>query len=292
MPIPEAQLVTWSNQGAVVGSASTHRSLKTALERYIWPRMMTYHTYLQGSYANATNIRGNSDVDLVVQSDAVEYSNLTPEEKRARNIQQGAFTFSDFKTEIYGALVEYYGPQGVELGGKSFKLEAHGARLAADVIPAIRYKEYKNGTPYGDGMTFWTLDRIQVKNFPHLHLKNGAAKNASGRANGWYKPVVRMLKNARERIADGDDAIRAQVPSYFLECLAYNASDARFGGSFQRSYEGVVAELLDRVRSAPSSLVCQNERQYLFGNDQTQWNAGAAELLLSALVSLWNNWYY
>jgi hypothetical protein len=251
---------------------------------------MTYHTYLQGSYANATNIRGNSDVDLVVQSDAVEYSNLTDEEMRARNIRRGAFGFQDFKTEVYGALVEYYGPGNVELGDKSLKVEAASGRLAADVIPAIRYKEYMNGSPYAEGMTFWTLAGQQVKNFPKLHLKNGSAKNATGRTNGWYKPTVRMFKNARECIADGDESIKRRIPSYFLECLVYNASDRYFGHSFQRSYESIVQELLERVRTAPGSLVCQNEARYLFGPDDTQWDARNGELFLSALVALWNNW--
>ena len=82
MTIPQSQLQTWANQGATDAAERTHHSLKRALEAYKkWPDGVTYETYLQGSYLNSTNIRGDSDVDLVAELTSVFYSNLTQAEK-------------------------------------------------------------------------------------------------------------------------------------------------------------------------------------------------------------------
>ena len=82
MSIPESQLKVWCNQGATVTSANTHASIRIALAAHTWPAGMPYNAYLQGSYPNYTNIRGNSDVDLVVETNGVYYENLSDADRR------------------------------------------------------------------------------------------------------------------------------------------------------------------------------------------------------------------
>src|SRR5713226_4354029 len=68
MAIPESQLATWSHQGAITTAAATHASIRSALGAPSSPiQSMDYEAFLQGSYKNDTNIRGDSDVDLVAQ---------------------------------------------------------------------------------------------------------------------------------------------------------------------------------------------------------------------------------
>ena len=68
MTIPEHQLEKWSTLGAQTASANTYASIKKALEAHNWPPGMDHIVYLQGSYPNYTNIRGDSDVDVVVET--------------------------------------------------------------------------------------------------------------------------------------------------------------------------------------------------------------------------------
>jgi tRNA nucleotidyltransferase (CCA-adding enzyme) len=82
MPIPESQLKTWSNQGATERSAKTCASIKAAIEAYFWQEGMRPEVYLQGSYLNSTNSRGNNDVDVVAVMSSVFYSNLSEDEKK------------------------------------------------------------------------------------------------------------------------------------------------------------------------------------------------------------------
>jgi hypothetical protein len=252
---------------------------------------MTYNAYLQGSYPNATNIRGNSDVDVVVESTAVFYSNLTDAEKQAKALEPGAFKWSDFREEVERALVGYYGRASVTSGDKSIKLAAGGNRLPADVVPAVEYQEYENGNLAATGMTFWPRQsNDQIINFPKLHLENGAAKNTSARTNGLYKPAVRLFKNAREAIIGSNQERRKRYPSYFVECLLSNVDDTAFGNSLGQMYVAVVNELRSKLMASPHVFVCQNGRRTLFGPSPTQWNVSHATSFVAELTALWNEW--
>ena len=220
MAIPQQQLASWSRVGARQGSAVTYNSIKSALEGHQWPREMDHQVYLQGSYPNHTNIRGDSDVDVVVESANVFYHNI-PEHLRTQYglTAPGTYGWYQFRAEVKQALVNYYGAAAVTDGNKSIKVAGHGSRLNADVVPCNSYRQYDGNYRYASGMTFWTRSGVQIINFPKAHLKNGSDKNGSCGAN--YKPSVRVFKNARNRA--GSD-----FPSYFLECIMYNVPDHSF----------------------------------------------------------------
>jgi tRNA nucleotidyltransferase (CCA-adding enzyme) len=71
MAIPLTQLKTWSNLPDPGRSAETYNSIKNALAASTSLYKYTYDVYLQGSYANSTNIRADSDVDVVVELTSV-----------------------------------------------------------------------------------------------------------------------------------------------------------------------------------------------------------------------------
>lgn len=289
MAIPETQLETWSHQGATVGSANTHKSIRIALSQHSWQEGMNYDPYLQGSYANYTNIRGNSDVDLVIESSNVCYSNLSEDEKQRLNIGQGSYNYWDFHGEVLQALTSYYGVSSVTSGQKSIKIASSNNRLAADVVPCITYKHYHNRAVVAKGITFFTQrSNQQVINYPKLHLANGSAKN--GRTNMNYKPAVRMFKNARERIIQNNSFLAGNYPSYFVECLLYNVPDDRFSNSFASTYCGVVDFLLSQNSQDLAEFRCQNGRLRLFGNLPTQWDITQAEDFINRLCLLWERW--
>ena len=293
MGIPEAQLQTWSNQGAVAAAQATHKSIRTGLESFAWPQGVQYEAYLQGSYPNYTNIRGNSDVDLVVEVTSIAYSNLTDEQRRQLNLDTAEYTWSAFREHVIRALVAYYGSRMVDTtGSKSLKVLPDSGRLKGDVVVATRYNYYKDLEIVARGMTFWTIpDKVQIINYPKLHLDNGADKNSDPHTKGWYKPSLRMFKNARDKIVENNPALGGRFPSYFLECLFYNVPDGRFGGSYRDDYADTVNWLNEELATdRAEKFVCQNWRYYLFGNLPVQWTLQAARDLVTELISLWNSW--
>ena len=241
--------------------------------------MKTPAVYLQGSYRNHTNIAGDSDVDVVVETSGVFYSDLTEVEKQSRGLTPGRFTWREFRDEVHRVLAAHYSAGRVRQGDKCIHVGGAGDRLNADVVPCCEYRSYRNG--YAEGITFWTQSGIQVVNYPELHYTRGTAKNEA--CGGNYKRTIRMFKNARNA-ADSD------FPSYFLECLLYNVSAIRYSGSLQVLFAGVLRELYDaKASGAMAYWTCQNGQQSIFGNAIHQIDLGSAHRLVDALVALWNN---
>lgn len=243
---------------------------------------MNHDVYLQGSYPNYTNIRGDSDVDVVIETSNVFYHNV-PEQLRGQYglTTPANYSWQDFRTQVRRALTNYYGSAAVTDGNKSLKVAGNSSRLAADVVPCNTYRLYDGPWAYGTGMTFWTRSGIQIVNFPKAHLSNGANKNR--RCGTHYKPNVRMFKNARNRA-------HSNFPSYFLECLIYNVPDNCFSANHGDTFVAIVNYLLQAIDSGSvTSFRCQNERQLLFGVEPYQIDTASAIRFVNAMVALWNN---
>lgn len=281
MAIPEQQLKTWSTLGAQARSKRTNDSIRDALADHPWPAAMgSPDVYLQGSYRNHTNIAGDSDVDVVVESKGVFYADLSEGELRMRGFPPAEFSWSDFRNEVFRALAARYDPRQVRQGDKCIHVGGAGDRLNADVVPCCEYRTYRNG--YAEGMAFWTRSGIQVVNYPELHYDNGTDKSTSCNRN--YKRMIRVFKNARN--AAGSD-----FPSYFLECLLYNVGDHRYSGGYSAMFAGILADLRHaKTTGSMASWACQNGQQAMFANAIHQVDLGLAHRLVDALVTLWNGW--
>lgn len=308
MTIPESQLKIWSNQGATVTAKNTHESIRTALNADTSPLKKKgfiegsdFEIYLQGSYKNTTNIRGNSDVDVVVQLNRVFQAEVSECSIAEQVLFEQTFSGSNYhwwnwRSDILEALQAYYGRDSVDgTGNKSLKLEKGSGRLAADIVPCLQYRCYcRFGTifePFIEGVKFYTQrENRSVVNYPKLHYENGVAKNSQDHTNGWYKPVVRMFKNARCYLVDQGLISKDSAPSYFLECLLYNVPSDRFRESYQLSYLQVIVWLVESLPANFWSFICQNEQIPLFGNTPEQWTIANAQELVNALISLWSKW--
>jgi len=205
MLIPESQLETWTHIGAQQTAKDTADSIKGALANYTdWPDNIKLEDYLQGSYRNHTNIRGDSDVDLVVQLESTFYNNLTDEEKEYLGLSDSSYGFWEFRSDVLQALQRRFGSDSTVEGNKSIKLKADGGRLSADIVTSVMYKKYiktngVNNTNYIEGMTFWTrTGNSQIINYPKIHYSNGTTKN--NQTDSQYKKTVRMFKNTRSNL--------------------------------------------------------------------------------------------
>lgn len=214
MAIPELQLETWSHQGAVVTAKSTHESIRLALTAPTSPlRGRDIEIYLQGSYRNATNIYGNSDVDVVVHLKEVfvyDPSDLPwdTQQRLANAIPQATYGWLEYRQDVVTALTSKYGSQAVDASGnKSIKLARDNGRLPADVVPCFDHRKITVVSmamtyDYEPGICLYTTrEQREVINYPKRHIANGQAKNGDLRTNGWYKPSVRMFKNVRTNLA-------------------------------------------------------------------------------------------
>jgi predicted nucleotidyltransferase len=284
MPIPESQLETWSRQGEAKTLKDTHESVRNALKAYDWPSDVEYEVYLQGSYKNDTNIRGDSDVDIVVQLNSISRSNLLED----REINSKLIIVSDaWREVVLKVLRNRYGYSKVSEGRKALKVET--SYLPADVVVCLQYRKYpdpRSEDDFVEGMTFWVPSENRwVINYPKLHYENGVKKHQD--TNERYKPTVRMFKNARTYLIERKVIPVDLAPSYFLECLLYNVPKDKFSSNLQSTFCNVINWLW---KADFSQFVCQNEQLPLFGNTPEQWSEDKARRFLEAMVNLWANW--
>ena len=297
MSIPESQLERWSHQGAVTTAKRTHESIRNALDPHTWPTGVKYEVYLQGSYKNTTNIRGNSDVDVVAQLNSTFQRDLSELSDYQKNLYHQAYDnatyhWKNFRADVITALRNYFGYSAIDdTGNKSIKVAEGSNRLPADVVACIQYRKYKhfrslNDQNYVEGMVFYTLrEGREVINFPKVHYQNGTEKN--GRTSSRYKPTIRVFKNARTYLVNQGIISKELAPSYFLECLLYNVPDRNFTSNHQDTFCSVVNWLCE---SNMTNFLCQHEQFSLFGNTPEQWSYSNARDFLDMLVDLWNNW--
>lgn len=276
--ISNRQLEIWSNQGAVDTPKRTHEKIRDVLHCSL---TVTLDTFLQGSYANSTNIYGESDVDIVaVHSDAVynDFSQLTFQDRLAQ--EAGWLTASygvySFRNDIIDALRDEFGTAKVDPGTKAIKVTNAVGSYEADVLPCVEHRRYRYsyGTvTYDTGIAFKNTSTGQwVTNFPKQHRENGATKNSSNRTSGNYKPVVRIFKNLRCKLLTENLLSEGEAPSYFIECLLYNVPDRCYRkSSYQEIVESILSWLVQNYQSL-ESLLCQNEITPLFGTDNNCWD--------------------
>jgi hypothetical protein len=294
MPIPNSQLQTWTNQGSTVNSSRTHTLIRNVLADYDWPEQMDYEDYLQGSYRNATNIRGESDVDIVIECTSVFYNNLTNDEKRLLNFSKSSHTIDRFRAEAVNALEDYFGKKYVDSSRpNAIKVSPDGSgsnRLYADVVICAQYRRYDSLKETARGITFWNQETgDQIINYPKLHFKYGATKNDA--CSGTYKQTVRMFKNARSYICGDDTKRLKRFASYFVECLIFNVPPQHFRGATWKEDFVSIVNYLNGVlpTDEATKFVTQSRRHWLF--NKSQWNKEDAIEFVDALINLWNNWY-
>ncbi|MFZ7137882.1 MAG: nucleotidyltransferase [archaeon] len=295
MPIPLAQLETWSHIGNVTSSKSTYASIKNCIEKHTFPEKVTYNIYLQGSYGNSTNIRGNSDVDLVVQltssfrpkTKALNETELTIFNKKYKD---ATYDLSDFRKEVLDTLKENYDESKISEGNKAIKLEGNGGRINADIVICLTYRYFfhvhENQTDnYVEGIAFQDKIGNWIYSYPKQHLENGQKKMAQ--TNNNYKKIIRIYKNIKGKLENDDSTPDTFLSSHFIESLIFNVPDELFTGTiseiFLKTLNWLNNEKFDDFK-------CQHGLFNLFGTAESQCDITQAKTFISEIVDLWNNW--
>lgn len=297
LAIPESQLQTWAAFVPSAISKDTADSIRTTLKAMESLRSRDFNVYLQGSYKNDTNLRGDSDVDVVVELGSIFSSNAAslPADQYQRYHQSfpdATYTLADFRREVIDSLCNRYTPQKVDISGnKAIRVLGNpGTRLDADLLVCMEYRTYQSfygpTSPYVPGVRFYTQrEHREVINYPNVHYDNGCKKHASTR--DWFKRTVRTYKRARNKVVEKGWMQADIAPSYFVECLLSNVPDHRFGVTYQENFYDVLVWLEGQDLSW---FWCQNKQVPLFGNTPEQWRIENAQRFVQEMRDLWRLW--
>src|SRR5258708_13308094 len=186
MPIPLAQLTTWAHQGGTTASSSAYAGIRNALTKPTSPLVgRNVEIYLQGSYANATNIYGDSDIDVVVCYPDTFYKDMSALVPAQQQLHETTFPlatykWSDLRDDVLNALRAHFGAGAVNPQKKSIKVVTSNVRKPSDVVPAVQFRRYatfvdRNNLTAHCGSQFFDSSNNPIVNFPQYHIHRAKA---------------------------------------------------------------------------------------------------------------------
>lgn len=222
--------------GVVMESKSTGRKIKI---------------FVQGSYANGTNVKQNSDVDIAI---ILESTFKTKYRYGVSNSNYGfsssSYNFANFKDDVQSALKKVFGSD-VKRGDKSIKINGNGYRVDTDTVPALRYRDYtqdysNSELNYIGAISIYSDSTgEEIVNYPEQHIQNGKKKNVD--TNHYYKKMVRIAKKIRYLMQDSGISSASKVSSFGIESLLWNIPNSYFTKyqSNKYTFDEIVNYLVD-----------------------------------------------
>ncbi len=211
----------------------TERRIREAIRKSDELKEYDIEVFGQGSYANDTNVRLESDVDINVCSTAFFFTEYNAEgiSDKTFGYESGNHTYDDFKSKVRKALVAEFGYANVKDKNKCFSVVENSTRVKADVVPTYQLRRYDKATPTQviEGVRYYAKDGKEVTNYPKQHIENGKWKNEKTQKR--FKRVVRIFKKIRYKMIEDGIQVSPNITSFLLECLVWNVPDRVFNNN-------------------------------------------------------------
>jgi hypothetical protein len=208
------------------------KMIKEAIQNYDNLKNKNIEIFVQGSYANNTNVRTKSDVDVCVMLKDTFYREYPDGyTKEYYGFSIGTNSFDDFRKDVINALKNKYGKENIKPGNKSIKMESTSYRVEADAVPAFQYRNYKiinstNKNKFVEGIKFYSSTKDEVINYPKEHIENGKTKNTDTQRR--YKRTARIFKRIRHQMIQDGIPVKKCISSFLIESLLFNVDNYQF----------------------------------------------------------------
>jgi hypothetical protein len=261
------------------------KAVRNALAASAKLKTRDYSVFLQGSYNNNTNTKGESDVDIgVVCRDTYFFELPEGKTRESYSIEPASYQYAEYKNDIGAALVSYFGSAAVKRGNKAFDIKETSYHVEADVAPFFPHRRYDSNGGYIEGVELRPDNGTPSKviNWPDQHYKNGVDKN---KATGMrFKAMVRVLKSLRNEMREKKITAADPVIGFLIECLVWNVPNSLFASSTY--YENLRLVLIHLYNATKSDEGCNewgevSELKYLFRPRQ-KWTRQQANDFIQA----------
>ena len=229
MKYTEETLKSWTAPLSVTEeqrSENTIDMVRSAIDHNDKLKKMNIETFVQGSFANNTNVRAESDVDVCVMLKDVFHTKLPKDAKDADyGFTDASLTFPQYRDLVKKALQDKFKTENIKDGNKSIKIDENTYHVKADVVPAFLLRNYyysnsKNPNDYVEGTWILPKTGADIANYPKIHIKNGKKKN--NETNGEYKKLVRIMKHIKNNMVEDNVTDGNIISSFLVECLVWN----------------------------------------------------------------------
>jgi len=266
--------------------------IKDSIRNSMDLRNKNIEVFIQGSYANNTNVRAESDIDICVMLRDTFYGEF-PDNMTLQDygFAPGTNGFDVFRRDVYRALTNKFRVENIKSGNKSIKISSNSYRVDADVVPAFQYRNYRcinsmYPNRFVEGTKFYSSNGQEVINYPKVHVKNGRTKNNDTQRR--YKRLARILKRVRFKMIEDGVNVPSGISSFLVECLVWNTPNTVLNGAYtwDEMTRQTISYLYDKTNYIEG---CRNwvevsKMFYLFHSSR-KWDARMAN---NFLVQMWN----
>ncbi|MFY9089505.1 nucleotidyltransferase domain-containing protein [Arcobacter aquimarinus] len=206
--------------------------VKDAIQKNPKLNSLDIEIFGQGSYANNTNVRLNSDIDINIRFKGGFYSDL-PSNKTKKDfglIYPINYTYSEFKNDVENALIDKFGIERVNRNNKCITIKANTYIVETDVVPTWDNRRYSENGSYVSGVAFWDDNGNKITNYPKQHIENGIEKNNLTERK--YKRLTRLFRKLRYKMIEERIEVSDNITSFLLECLIWNVPNKIILDSF------------------------------------------------------------
>jgi hypothetical protein len=210
--------------------ANAERMIREAIVNSDELKSKSTEIFGQGSYANDTNVKINSDIDINVCLSDTIFAQI-PEGKKQEDFgySDSDYTFSEYKDAVERALVKKFSREEVVRNDKCITVLANTYRVEADVVPTFKYNRHDDNGEKAIGTKFITDEGYPVINYPIQHIENGIIKNSQTQKR--FKRLTRIFKRLRYKMIEDKIPVSENITSFLIECLVWNVPNKVFNNS-------------------------------------------------------------
>lgn len=220
----EETLTTWTYPPSDAEEAklqNSERMVKEAIANDPKLKQKPTETFGQGSYANDTNVRLNSDIDINVRYTGGFYYDLPSNKvKEEFGITPTEYNFFEFKNDVENALVNKFGRSEVIRNDKCITVKGNTYRVETDVVPTWNYRRYNPDGSYVLGAKFFSDKGVEIVNYPKQHIENAKVKNSN--TSKKFKRLTRIHRRLRYKMIGDGIPVKDCITSFLIECLVWN----------------------------------------------------------------------
>ncbi len=292
MKYSEATLKGWCQPASKSEDIKINHSIdmiKDAINHNVDTKNLNIEIFTQGSYANNTNVRSSSDVDVCIMLKSTFFTHY-PDEMTDEDsgFSEGTITYKEYKKYVLKALTDKFGKDQISIGNKSIKIHSNTYHVEADAVVAFLLKDYYiinscDPSKFVEGIRFYAKDGSIVSNYPKAHIENGAKKN--NETNHAYKKLVRIFKRIRNEMVDDRVINGDKITSFLIESLVWNVPNKIITcyPSWEETVKQAINFLYDAIDNRNHLEWGEvSECLYLFHKERKWSDADAKDFLKSA----------
>ncbi|MEO8109365.1 MAG: nucleotidyltransferase [Ginsengibacter sp.] len=267
--------------------ANSQRLVKDAIDSDSQLNKFTIEIFGQGSYANDTNVRLDSDVDINVRLADTIFIELPDGKKQEEfGYSDSNYTFSEYKNSIYNALVKKFGQPDVVRNDKCITVKGNAYRVITDVVPTFKLIRHDENGVKHLGSKFISDSGIAITNYSLQHIENGKLKNAATQKR--FKRLTRIYRRVRYKMAEEEYCENKNITSFLLECLVFNVPNKIFN-NYDTWLERVKQSIVNLFNQTKEDEKCKDwgevsELLYLFRGAR-KWTIKDVN---EYLIKMWN----